>query len=150
MGAVTYPHEQVVEFIAKNMIAIQVKSDAQPMAKDFNIQWTPTVITLDPEGKEHHRTIGFLSPEEFVPSLMLGIAKCHFDRERFGEALAMIEKLLSTYPESDAAPEAVFVNGVAKYKSTHNAQPLKEAYTRLQAEYPLSEWAKRAQPYRLL
>jgi len=31
-----------------------------------------------------------LSPEDFIPSLMLGVAKRHFDREKFSEAIAMI------------------------------------------------------------
>jgi TolA-binding protein len=142
MGAVTYPNERVVEFIKRHMVPIQVLFDSQPLAKNFNIQWTPTVITLDEEGKEHHRTIGFLSPEEFIPSLMLGVAICHFDRERFSEAIAMIEEILKDYPKSDVAPEAVYMRGVALYKSTHSAEPLKEAYKRLQSEYPSSEWAK--------
>jgi thioredoxin-related protein len=150
MGAVTYPNEKVVEFIERHMVPIQVLFDSQPLATKFNIQWTPTVITLDEEGKEHHRTIGFLSPEEFTPSLMLGVTKCHFDRGKFSEAIKMTEEILKNYPKSDAAPEAVYVRGVALYKSTHSADSLKEAYKKLQSEYPSSEWAKRAQPYRLL
>ena len=150
MGAVTYPNERVVEFIEKNMIPIQVLFDSQPLAEKFNIQWTPTVITLDEEGQEHHRTIGFLSPEEFIPSLMIGVAKSHFDREKFGKALEMLEKILKDYPKSDTAPEAVYMRGVALYKNTHQASHLKDAYKRLQGEYPSSEWTKRAQPYRLL
>ncbi len=150
MGAVTYPNEKVVDFIEKHMIPIQVLSDAQPLAKNFNIQWTPTVITLDEEGKEHHRTIGFLAPEEFIPSLMLGIAKCHFDRQKFTDALTMLENILKDYPKSDSAPEAVYLRGVSLYKSTHKPEPLKEAYNRLLAEYPSSDWTKRAKPYSLL
>ena len=150
MGTVTYPNERVVEFIERHMVPIQVLFDFQPLATNFNIQWTPTVITLDEEGKEHHRTVGFLSPEEFIPSLMLGVAKCHFDRKNFTKAIAMLEEILKDYPKSDAAPEAVYVRGVALYKSTHSADSLKEAYKRLQVEYPSSEWTKRAQPYRLL
>ena len=150
MGAVTYPNEKVVELIERHMVPIQVLFDSQPLASRFNIQWTPTVITLDEEGKEHHRTIGFLAPEEFIPSLMLGLAKCHFDRGKFGEAVGTIEEILKDYPKSEPAPEAVYVRGVALYKSTHSAEHLKEIYKRLQSEYPSSEWAKRAQPYRLL
>jgi thioredoxin-related protein len=150
MGAVTYPNEKVVDFIERHMVPIQVLFDSQPLATRFNIQWTPTVITLDEEGKEHHRTVGFLSPEEFIPSLMLGVAKCHFDREKFDKAISILEDILKKHPKSDAAPEAVYVRGVSLYKSTHKADPLKEAYKRLQAEYPSSEWTKRAQPYGLL
>jgi len=150
MGAVTYPDVRVVEFILENLIPLQVKSNAQPIASDFNVKWTPTLVTLDSDGKEHHRTVGFLPPEELVPSLLLGIAKCHFDRERYEEALNVLNKLLESYPKSDAAPEAIFLRGVSLYKSTHNPKPLKEAYEKLQAEYPSSEWTKRAYPYRLI
>ena len=150
MGAVTYPNAEVGEFVSKNLIPLQVKSDAQPLANDFNVKWTPTLITLDAEGKEHHRTVGFLPPEELIPSLLLGIAKCHFDRDRFAEALASLDKLLSEYSKSDSAPEAIFLRGVSRYKSTHDPKPLKEAYEKLQSEYPSSEWTKRAYPYRLI
>jgi hypothetical protein len=150
MGAVTYPNEKVIELIEKYMVPIQVLFDSQPLAAKFNIQWTPTVITLDEEGKEHHRTVGFLSPEEFIPSLMLGVAKCHFDREKFSKAIPMLEDILKNHPKSDTAPEAVYVRGVALYKSTHKADSLKEAYKRLQTEYPSSEWTRRAKPYSLL
>jgi len=150
MGAVTYPDERVVTFILENLIPLQVKSDGQPLATDFNVKWTPTLVTLDSDGKEHHRTVGFLPPEELVPSLLLGIAKCHFDRERYEEALKALSRLLESYPKSDAAPEAIFLRGVSLYKSTHNPKPLKEAYEKLQAEYPSSEWTKRAYPYRLI
>ena len=111
MGAVTYLNERVVEFIERHLVPIQVLLDSQPLATNFNIQWTPILITLDEEGKEHHRTIGFLSPEGFIPSLMLGVAKCHFDRGKFNKAIAMIEGVLKDYTKSDAAPEAVYLRG---------------------------------------
>ncbi len=150
MGAVTYPDQKVIEFIEKHMVPIQVASDAQPLASRFNVQWTPTVIVLDQDGKEHYRTIGFLSPEEFIPSLMLGIGKSHFDRQEFSEAIPLFEQVLKEYPKSDAAPEAVYLRGVSLYKSTHKPEPLKDAYNRLLAEFPSSEWTKRAKPYSLL
>ena len=136
--------------MAQNMVGLRVTFDTQPLARDFNLQWTPTLITLDPEGKEHHRTVGFLPPEEFVPSGWLGIAKFHFDAGRFQEAVAALQRILEEHPGSDAAAEAIFLRGVALYKHTHEPRHLKEAYERLQREWPSSEWAKRAQPYRLI
>ena len=150
MAAVTYPDTKVIGFISENMIPVQVLFDAQPVSSDFNIKWTPTLITLDPEGNEHHRTVGFLSPDELIPSLLLGIGKTSFDTDRFEEAIDSLEKLLKEYPQSDAAPEAIYVLGVSRYKSTEDPKPLKAAYERLQQEYPASEWTKRAYPYRLL
>jgi hypothetical protein len=113
-------------------------------------QLTPTLITLDSGGKEYHRTVGFLSPQELIPSLMLGIAKCHFDLERFEEAIVVLETLFADYPQSDCATESVYPYGVSRFKKTHEVGPLKEAYERLQKDYPAGEWTKRAIPYRLL
>jgi tetratricopeptide (TPR) repeat protein len=150
MDAVTYPNPAVIEFIQTRMVSLQVAYNAQPLATEFNVKWTPTLVTLDLDGKEHHRTVGFLSPEELIPSLMLGMAKCDFDRERFAEAISALEELLAKYPKSDSAPEAIYLRGVSRYKSTHDTKPLKETYERLQQKYPSSEWTKRASPYRLL
>ena len=150
MDAVTYPDDKVAEFINATLIPLRAKSDSMPLAKDFKVTWTPTLVALDQDGKEHYRTVGFLSPQELIPSLLLGIAKVYFDTAKFDKCLESLDKLLSQYPKSKAAPEAVFLRGVAGYKATHDAKSLKAAYERLQAEYPGSEWADRAQPYRLL
>ena len=150
MDAVTYPNEKVAEFIEKNFIPLRVRFDAQPLASDFKVTWTPTLVTVDANGQEHHRTVGFLAPEELIPSLLLGMAKIHFDQNQFEAALSQLEKLLTDYPKSDSSPEAIYLRGVSRYKSTHSAKPLKEAYEQLQKVYPSSERAKRAAPYRLL
>jgi hypothetical protein len=150
MDAVTYPNAKVAAFIISTLIPLRVAFDHQPLAGEFNIKWTPTLITLDANGKEHHRTVGFLPHEELIASLLLGMAKVDFDSERMAEALKNLEKLLQEYPKSDAAPEAMYLRGVCGYKSTHKPQPLKEAYEQLAAVYPSSEWTKRAYPYRLL
>jgi len=149
MDAVTYPQKAVEAFLAGSMIAVRTPSD-NSLAKEFKVTWTPTLVTLDWNGHEHHRTVGFLTAEELVPSLMLGSAKVYADLELFDKAFGALGKLLSAYPASDAAPEAMFVRGVCGYKSTHNPAPLKEAYEQLQKTYPQSEWTKRAYPYRLL
>ncbi len=150
MDAVTYPDERVVEFVQNNLIPLRIAFDFQPLATQFNLKWTPTLIILDPDGKEHQRTVGFLPPEELIPSLLLGIAKSYFNRERFGEALSTLDQILRDHPQSDSAPEAIYLRGVCGYKNTHHPQSLKEAYEYLQANYPSNEWTKRAYPYRLL
>ncbi len=150
MGAVTYPDSRVAEFINSRMIPVQLMHDAQPYASDYNVKWTPTILTLDENGKEHHRIVGFLPPDEFIPALLLGFAKMNFDRDEFDEALSDIEKLLSAYPKSSAAPEAVYLRGVIQYKTTHKPEKLKEILEQLRRDYPSSEWAKRATPYGLL
>jgi hypothetical protein len=150
MGAVTYPNPEVIEYVNKNFVPVQLRYDAQPEANDFNITRTPTMVILDETGKEHHRNVGFQPPEEFTPFLMVGQAKTHFDRNTFEPAISLLERVIKQYPQSAAAPEAAFHLGVSKYTNTHNAAPLKEAFEFLKANYPGSEWLKRAQPYSLL
>lgn len=150
MDAVTYPETRVINFISQSMIPLRVPFDAQPLATDFKVKWTPTIVTLDYEGHEHHRTVGFLAPEELIPSLILGISKMYFDTDQFDDALKHLDKLLADYPQSGSAPEALYLRGVSLYKSTNDPKPLKEAYEKLLEAYPDGEWTKRAYPYRLL
>ena len=150
MDAVTYPSNEVTEFVNASVIPVRIPSDAKPLADDFNLKWTPMLVVLDWNGKEHQRTVGFLPPEELIPSVLLGIAKIYFDLDQFNDATVIFDKILSDHGGSSAAPEAMFFKGVCGYKSTHNPTPLKQAYEKLQVAYPASEWTKRALPYRLL
>ena len=150
MDAVTYPDEKVIKFIVENFVPVRVAFDHKPLAPDFNIKWTPTIITVDADGKEHFRTVGFLAPDDLIASLLLGIGKTHFERENFDKAIGVFEALLNSYPKSSYTAEAIYLRGVSQYKSTHNPKPLKAAYEKLSAEYPEDEWTKRAYPYRLI
>ena len=150
MDAVTFPETGVVTFIEENLIPLRIKYDAQPYAEDFRVKWTPTIITLEPDGTEHHRTVGFLGPDEFIPSLLLGRGKVHFDHDRFSEALESLEEVVDKYPRSDSTPEAIYLRGVSRYKSSNTPKALKEAYEKLNAEFPANQWTKRAYPYRLI
>lgn len=150
MDAVTYPNEKLVEFINQNVIPLRIASDQQPLSTDFNIKWTPSLLILDQDGKEHARTVGFLSAEELTPSILLGIGNCHFNKDEFAEALRCYDALLAEHQTSDSAPEAIFQKGVAQYKSTHDPKPLRAAYDLLQEKYPTNQWTRRAYPYRLI
>ena len=150
MDAVTYPNEKVSDFILTEIVPLRVPFDSQPLATEFKVTWTPTLITLDFYGKEHHRTVGFLPPEQLIPSLLLGMGKVAFDADQFNDAILTFDRLLAAYPTSAAAPEAIYLRGVSRFKASHDPKPLKEAYEKLQAEHPSSEWTHRAQPYGLL
>lgn len=91
MGAVTFPDSEVIRFITQNVIPLLLPHDHKPIADQFQVKWTPTLVTLDTDGKEHHRTVGFLAPEDLIPSLILGSAKIHFDHENLAEALKSLE-----------------------------------------------------------
>jgi len=150
MDTVTYPDEMVVTFIQENFIPLQVAHDAKPLSGDFNIKWTPALITLGIDGREHHRTVGFLNPRDFIASGLLGLGKFHFDNDRYQEALDLFENLISTHSESENVAEAIFLSGVARYKHSGERRFLKDAYETLSSQYPDNEWTKRAYPYKLL
>ena len=150
MDAVTYPDEKIIAFVQENFIPLQVAHDAKPLSEDFNIKWTPTLITLGIDGREHHRTVGFLNPEGFIASGLLGLGKFHFDNDRYKEAIELFENLLSSHPGSDYVPEAIFLRSVSHYKHSGERRFLKDAYEILSSLHPDSEWTKKAYPYRLL
>jgi thioredoxin-related protein len=107
MDTVSYPDGNVADFIHKYLIPLRVHTNAAPeWARRFSIQYTPTMLVLDDDGKEHHRSVGFLPPEEFIATLMLGIAKLHKDQGSVERARAMVNWLLTAYPGSKAAASA--------------------------------------------
>jgi hypothetical protein len=150
MGAVTYPNEKVIALITENVIPLQLVSDTEPYASQFNVRWTPKIIILDPKGKEHQSTLGFMGPENFIASIELGLAKVDFDLGNIENCRRHLDKILTGLPKSSSAPEAVFLEGVTAFKISGSAEALKGAYNKLQEKYPDSEWTERASPYRLL
>ena len=92
MDAVAYPNPAVIDFIQRNMIPLRIQSDNEALALKFKIKWTPTLITLDKEGNEHYRTIGFLRPEALVSSLMLAIGRMRLDKGEYQGAISDFDK----------------------------------------------------------
>ena len=150
MDAVTYPNSEVIRFVNGHFVPLQVAFDAQPLATEYTIKWTPALLTLGPDGREHHRTVGFLNPEELIASLLLGMGKYHFDYDRLPEALAAFATVIADYPGTDSVPEAIYLAGVSRFKKEHNRAFLKEVYERLAKDYPGNMWTRRASPYRLI
>jgi TolA-binding protein len=150
MDAVTYPENKVIEFINQHVVPLRVAFDSHPLAADLNVKWTPVLAILDQEGSAHQQTLGFFPPDELIPSIMLGIAKVHFDHDQYDTALASLHTLQADCPNSAAIPEAIYLEGVSRYKQGHEPQTLKEAYEQLQADFPKNVWTQRAYPYRLL
>jgi TolA-binding protein len=105
---------------------------------------------MDYYGREHQRTVGFLPADELVGSALLGMGKVSLDYGQFSEAVIQFNTLLNGCPDCASAPEAVYLRGVARYKTSHAPSALKEIYQQLLAQYPESEWTKRAHPFTLL
>jgi tetratricopeptide (TPR) repeat protein len=150
MGTVTYPNAGVAQFVDLNFVPVQVEVSHKELMAKYNVSWTPTILVLDADGKEHYRSVGFLQPDAFIATFQLGKARYYLDLEQFAEARALLEELIERSPVPEVVPEAIFFHGVASYKHTHDPKPLRKAYDTLTAKYPQSDWAKRAEPYKLI
>lgn len=137
-----------------------MENDFVPLQVDFNkngtlvkryaVKWTPTVLILDPDGNEHHRFVGYLPPNDFIAQILLGKGKVEFNQDRFEQSIKCFQEILARYPDADAAPEAGYYLGVAKYKASHDPKELRLGLEALQRDYPNSEWTKKAQVYALI
>ena len=140
-----YPNERVAEFVNKNFVPIKIHVKEHPEAFGrFGAQWMPTLIVMDPEGKERYRFEGYLPPDDFLAQLELGLAKAAFARDDFAESERLFREIAQQFPKSDAAPEALYWAGVSKYKASHDPAPLADAARQLKQRYPESSWAKKA------
>ena len=150
MDKVTYPAAEVINFVNERIVPVRVPYDQKPLAEEFQVKWTPLFVILDGNGEEHHRSTGFLAPYELISMILLGMGKLYFDHEAFNRAIDCLDEVVENYPESGAAPEAVYYRGVSGYKDSGKPEPLKDAFATLRDKYPENEWAKRAAPYKLL
>ena len=151
LAAVTYPDSGVRSVVEKYFIPLQVDFNKnKALVKRYGIKWTPTIVILDADGDEHHRFVGFLSPEDFIGQIILGRGRAEFNSDHFEMAIQYFQEVLVRYPKTDAAPEAQYFLGVTRYKASHDAKELKLGLEALQRDYPNSEWTKKAQVYALI
>lgn len=150
MEAVTFSDPSVINFVSDHLVPLRIPINSGSHSSDYRVSWTPTIIVMDFYGREHQRTVGFLPPDEVVGSLLLGMGKVSLDYGQFSEAVIQFNTLLNGCAESASAPEAVYLRGVARYRTSHAAEALKDIHKQLQTQYPASEWTRRAEPFTLL
>ncbi len=150
MNTGPYSDEKVQKFLAERFIAVRSEcfiDNPTPLMREFGIKWTPTFLVHGPEGKEHHRFVGYVPVDDLFAQLGLGIGKILYDTDRMIEAVRQFQTVIERHPDAGAAPEAVFLKGVSEYKHTGDAKALRRAHDALKARYPQTEWARRAEPY---
>jgi tetratricopeptide (TPR) repeat protein len=135
--------------VTEHFLPVRVHVREQPEAwkrlgERYGVQWTPTILVVDPSGAERHRIEGFLPVDELLAQLTLGLGKSAFARQQFGEAERWFREAVERYPDADAAPEALYWAGVALYKKTNDATALAHTAEALTRQYPDSVWAKKA------
>ena len=144
-----YPQPDVARLITDRFVPVRVhvKDDAaefQRLGAMLDAQWTPTTLVIEAPSTERHRIEGFLPKEDFASQLELGLGKAAFGRSAFDEAARTFERVIERYPNTDAAPEAQYWAGVARYKASGDAQALADTAKRFNERYTNSTWAKKA------
>ena len=104
----------------------------------FDALWTPSILILDPNGKERYRIEGYLPKDEFRAELELGLARVAFMSKDWADAERRYTAVLDRYPDSKAAPEALYWKGVSHYKATNDHTILGELPAQFQEKYPES------------
>jgi hypothetical protein len=99
------------------------------------------VLILDPNRNERYRLEGYLPKDEFRPQLELGLARVAFMNKDWSEAERRYSEVLDRYPNSKAAPEALYWKGVSHYKATNDHTILGELPGLFREKYPDSTWA---------
>ena len=144
-----YPDERVSRFITKNFIPARVHvkdqaADFQRFGERYGAQWTPTILEIDPDGVERHRIEGFLPADDFLAQLTLGLAHAAFKRQDWSGAERYFRDIPDQFPDSEAAPEALYWAGVSRYKNTKDATALGDTAKAFSRRYQGSSWAKKA------
>jgi TolA-binding protein len=99
------------------------------------------VLILDAEGVERYRLEGYLPRDEFRAQLELGLARVAFMNKKWADAERRYAEVLDRYPDSKAAPEALYWKGVSHYKTTNDHTVLGELPDLFRQKYPDSIWA---------
>src|SRR5207247_1633210 len=144
-----YSDRRVVRFIEDNFIPVRVhtreqRDEFKRLGERFNSQWTPTILMIDANGQEQHRLEGFLPADDFLAQLTLGLGHAAFKAGDFASAEQRFREVVDQYPNSDAAPEALYWAGVSRYKASSDASALADTARSFREKYQDSSWAKRA------
>jgi outer membrane protein assembly factor BamD (BamD/ComL family) len=102
---------------------------------------------LGENGKERHRIEGYLPKDEFAAQLLLALARVAFMQKKWTDAEKLYDEIVQKYPNSTAAPEALYWRAVAHYKKTNDHTVLGTVAKTLAEKYPNSVWSKKAQPW---
>ena len=115
----------------------------------FEALWTPTIVLLDPEGVERYRFEGYLPAPDYLARVTLGLGHVSFAMKDWVAAEAWFHEVVEKYGESEVAPEALYWEGVSRYKAGDPPSKFEEAATAIRDELGarIPDVAALMQPY---
>jgi hypothetical protein len=139
-----YPDPRVADFVNENFVPVRidVRKNPQPMDR-FQALWTPTILLLDPQGTERYRFEGFLPVEDYLGRVTLGLGHVAFAMKDWVAAEARFHEVAEKYPQTEAAPEALYWEGVSRYKAGDQSA-LGQTAQHFKMRYTDTDWAKKS------
>jgi hypothetical protein len=150
MDADTYPNPDVQQVLTEHLIPLRVLHDQEPLASRYKVSSTPLLILVDAQGQEIHSIQGVHPPDEFIPAVLIGLAKIHLQAGHYAHSLEYLSQIFSQYAESQAAPEGLLLQGQNLHRQSGDPSHLRRAYETLHRDHPDSTWTWEAARYRLL
>ena len=144
-----YSDPRVIDFIEKHFVPVRVHVKEQPeefrdLGEKYDAHWTPTILVTDDQGVQRHRIEGFLPVHDFMSQLALGLARAAFARKDYAAAAQLFRRVVDEYPQTDAAPEALYWAGVSLYRANNDPAALADTGKAFRERYQDTSWAKKA------
>lgn len=143
----TYSRPKVMDFITEHMEPFRVNYPEEPYFQDYHVDWMPTQVFLDKYGRENHRSVGYLGPEEFMANGLIALGKIYSSNGNYAAAQFHFDQLLKKFPRSNLVEETFYYLGINRYRQTKNPEELKKTAELLKKEYPEGGWTRKAVPY---
>ena len=82
--------------------------------------------------------------DDLLAQLELGLGHAAFARQQWAEAEQHYRQVIAQFPKTEAAPEALYWAGVAKYKATNDPAALRDTAQQFKQRYAGTSWATKA------
>jgi hypothetical protein len=144
MDTVAYRDAKLQDVLARKTVPVRLNIlKERDAAKSFRAIWTPTVMFLDADGREHHRFLGYHPPQDFAGVVLLTAGQAAFGAGKIDDAQTCFDEIVTAFGDSESAPEATYWRGVCAFKKTKNTQPIYDACRDIVRRYPHHFWAKK-------
>jgi TolA-binding protein len=142
MDTVTYPNDEVAQLLHDRFVCFKPQMDRhQELAQRYGVLWTPGMLWLDERGTKRHSNVGFFEPREFLAECTYGAGKVAGGRKDWKTALQCFDEVQQRWPDSFAAPAAMYWGAVAAKFATGKTDELLRRWRELLSGHPGSAWA---------